>query len=111
MTYEVIGASAKDVNFQNRCWGAVIEMSRDILAAVQDSNSIHDDASPSNDLTSEASKNQAKKLTRSQALITKETIANLMLLNGDVAANPMGSSEGTVQYQTKQIWITMVEIG
>ena len=55
MTYEVIGASAKDPNFQNRCRGAAIAMAADILNAVQDSGAIQD--SKGGDLTTLASRN------------------------------------------------------
>lgn len=111
MSYEVIGASAKDNNFQNRCWGAITELSRDIIAAPQDSRAIMDDAVPPNDLTQESSKNQAKKFTRLTQLATRETIANQILLNVDIAANPMGVEDPTILYQTKQAWMTFVEIG
>lgn len=109
MTYEVIGASAKDPNFQNRCRGSAIAMAADILNAVQDSGSIQD--SKGGDLTTLASKNLAKNFCKGTHLFTDQALASLILLNYDVAANPMGSSEAAVQYQTKEIWLTLVEIG
>lgn len=109
MTFEVIGASAKEPSFQNRCRGAVIAMAADILGAVQDSGAIQD--SKGNDLTSLSSKNLAKNFCKGAHLFTDQALASLMLLNYDVQANPMTVADSAIQYQTKEIWVTLVEIG
>ena len=75
MTYEVIGASAKDPNFQNRCRGAAIAMAADILNAVQDSGAIQD--SKGGDLTTLASKNLAKNFCKGAHLFTDQALASL----------------------------------
>lgn len=109
MTYQAVGEAGKDATFQNRCWGAVMAMSRDIIGATQDSGSIQDDLS--NDLTTLSCKNQAKKFTKLLHLSTDRTIANLVLLNSVIAGNPAASADNDLQYQVKQIWMTLVEIG
>lgn len=109
MTYEVVGSAGKDPVFQNRCWGAVMAMARDIINSVQDSGSITDDAA--NDLTQLSSKNQAKKFSKLQHLSTDRTIANLVLLNPTISADPANSLDTDLQWQVKQIWMTLVEIG
>lgn len=109
MSYQVVGASGKSPDFQNRAWGAVMAMAADIIASVQDSASIVDAAN--NDLTSEASKNQAKKFAKLSHLSTDRTIANLILLNTTIAANPDSATDSDLQYQIKQVWMTLVEIG
>src|SRR5688500_13125479 len=109
MTYEVIGASAKDPNFQNRCRGSVIAMAADVLGAVQDSGAIQNSSGA--DLTTLASKNLARNFCKGAHLFTDQSLASLILLNYDVAANPMGVADGAIQYQTKEIWLTLIEIG
>lgn len=109
MTFEVIGASAKEPNFHNRCRGSVIALAADIINATQDSSAIQD--SKGTDLTSLASKNLAKNFCKGTHLFTDQTLASFMLLNEDVQTNPMGSTEYSIEWQTKEIWMTLVEIG
>lgn len=109
MTYQVVGESGKNPDFQNRCWGAVMAMAADIMNATQDSGSILD--SQSRDLTSLSSKNQAAKFAKLSHLSTDRTIANLVLLNSVIAANPSGASDSDLQYQVKEVWMILVEIG
>lgn len=112
MSYQVVGEKGKNPDFQNRCWGAVMAMSRDIIAAVQDSGSIEDAVTPvPNDLTTLACKNQAKKFAKLTHLSTDRTIANLVLLNPTIATNPDAATDSDLQYQVKQVWMTLVEIG
>lgn len=109
MTYQVIGAAAKDPAFQDRCRGGAIELGRDIIAAPLASMSISSDAGA--DLTTTDCKNLAMNFCKRTNLFTDEALASLVLLNSTVAANPMGSLDSAVQYQLKQIWLTLVEIG
>lgn len=109
MTYQVVGAAAKDPAFQDRCRGAIISLGRDILAAATASNAIQNAALQ--DLTTTPCKNLAMNYCKGTALFTEQALASLILLNSDVAANPMGSLDGAVQYQAKEIWLTLVEIG
>jgi hypothetical protein len=109
MTYQVVGESGKNPDFQNRCWGAVMAMASDIMNTVQDSGSIMD--SQSRDLTSLSSKNQAMNFAKMTHLSTDRTIANLILLNSVIAGNPTGALDSDLQYQAKEIWMTLVEIG
>jgi len=112
MSYQVVGEKGKNPDFQNRCWGAVMAMARDIIASVQDSRSIEDDVLPiHNDLTQESSKNQALKFAKLIHLSTDRTIANLVLLNPTIATDPDAATDSDLQYQVKQIWMTLVEIG
>lgn len=109
MTFQVIGAAAKDPNFQNRCRGSVIELGAAIIAAATASGSIQNNSAQ--DLTTTACKNLAMNYCKGITLFTDQALASLMLLNADVAANPLGSDEYAVQWQTKEIWLTLVEIG
>src|SRR5688500_11949898 len=109
MTYRQVGEAGKLEDFQNRCWGAVMAMSRDIIGAVQDSGSITDDLA--NDLTTESCKNQAKKFSKLLHLSDDRTIANLVLLNSVIAGDYINADDSAMQYQVKQIWMTLVEIG
>lgn len=84
-------------------------MARDIIAATLDSGSIMDDAN--NDLTQLSSKNQAKNFSKLQHLVADRAIANLVLLNPTIAADPLNSLDSDLQWQVKQIWMTLVEIG
>jgi hypothetical protein len=111
MTYQVVGEKGKDPTFQNKVWGAVMAMARDIMAAPQDSGTIMDDATPQNDLTQLSSKNQAKRFAKLIHLSTDRTLANLVLLNPTIAADPDAATDSDLQYQVKQVWMTFVEIG
>lgn len=84
-------------------------MARDIIAAPLASNSITDDAN--NDLTTQSSKNQAMNFAKLLNLSTDRTIANLVLLNASIAADPLNSLDSDLQWQVKQIWMILVEIG
>lgn len=108
MTYQVIGEAAKSVDFQNRCRGAIISLGSDIIAATTP-NAITNEAGE--DITTQLCKDLAKSFCRGTNLFTLETAAMLMLLNGTIAANPSGIADGDIQFQTKQIWLTLVEIG
>ena len=112
MSFQVIGAAAKDPTFQARCRGSFIAMASAILAAPQDSNAV---SSTKGDLTTVACKNLALNYCKGTNLFTDEALASLMLLNVDVAADPLGDpagpSEGAIQYQTKEIWLDLVAIG
>lgn len=112
MSFQTIGDAAEDPVFQRRCKGSFIAMASAILAAPLNSNAVN---STKGDLTTEACKNLALNFCKGTNLFTDEALASLMLLNVDVAADPLGSaegpSEGAIQYQTKEIWLDLVEIG
>jgi hypothetical protein len=112
MTFQVIGAAAKDPNFQNRCAGSIISLAAAILAAPLAGGSIKNNALV--DLTTTACKNLATNYCKGTNLFTDKAAASLMLLNSDVAANPTSAVqtvEDAVAYQTKEIWLTLVAIG
>jgi hypothetical protein len=109
MTYLVIGAAARDEGFQDRCWGSIVTMSNEVINSTLGSNTILSETGY--DLTGQASKNQALNFVRGKAKASKEVIANFMLLNADISANPLGSADAAVQWQTKQIWENLVTIG
>ena len=108
MTYQVIGASATDANFQNRVKGAIISLAADIINAVGDT-AITNNAGVG--ITTLACKNLAKNFCKGTSLFRIEAAAMLMLLNYDIAANPATVIDATINYQTKEIWLTLVEIG
>jgi hypothetical protein len=84
-------------------------MSSDIMNSTTGSATIQSETGY--DLTGQASKNQALNFMRGKAKASKEIIANFMLLNGDVANNPLGSAEATLQWQVKQVWEAFVTLG
>lgn len=108
MTYQVVGEKGKNPDFQNRCWGAVMAMARDIMAAPLASSAIVDEAG--NDLTTQSCKNQAANFAKLAHLSTDRTIANLVLLNSTISANPDQATDSDLQFQVKQIWMVLVEI-
>lgn len=109
MTFQVVGESGKNPDFQNRCWGAVMAQSAEIMAATLNSSSVQD--SLLRDLTTQDSKDLAAKFAKLTHLSTDRTIANLVLLNSVIAANPSGASDSDIQYQVKEVWLILKDIG
>lgn len=109
MSLQVVGSKSKDPNFQNRCWGAVMSSVRSILAAATDSNAVQ--GAGGADLTTDLSKAQARKFATLSHLSTDRTIANLVLLNSVIAADPDGVDDSAIEYQMNQIWLTLMDIG
>ena len=107
--YLVIGAAARDEAFQDRCWGSIISMSADVMNATLNSLTIQD--SNGYDMTGEASKNQATAFISLKMKSSKETIANMMLLNSDINNAPMTAADAAFNWQTKEIWKRLVDVG
>ena len=108
-TYLQIGNTSVDPEFQHRGWGCVIVLSSDIMNSTLGSGTIQDENGY--DLTSQESKDQALAFVSGTAIATQEIIACFLLLNSDIANNPLGSPEASVLWQLKQVWKNLVDIG
>ena len=108
MSFQVIGSTGKDPDFQNRCWGGIMTCSVAIIAAPLDSNTVTGGGA---DLTTQDSKDQALKFAKLSHLSSDRTIANLVLLNGTISANPGEALDSDIEYQINQIWTLLMAIG
>ncbi len=97
--------ASQDADFQGRClaaaWG--------IAAALVNGEQLTNNAGTS--IYDTSSKNFALRLLRNMQTITREQLAILMLSNATIAANPGAAVDGDLQWQTKENWLTYVEIG
>lgn len=91
--------AASDSTFQGRCMAAAWQTAQHVVA---------EDAGYD---TSLDSKNFALKLLRDQATITPRQVAMQVLRNSTIAANVAGSIDGDIDWQVKQIWTDLMEIG
>jgi|PlaIllAssembly_1097288.scaffolds.fasta_scaffold194525_2 hypothetical protein len=99
MAFIDIYNASQDASFQGRCLVAAWGVAQHVRA---------DDAGY--DL-SVSSKNYAVKLLRQHVVITKEQLAIQILRNGDIAANPSGALDDTLDWQTKNVWSELIDIG
>ncbi len=102
---DVYNASV-DETFKARCLIAAREIARAIIAG----ETITNNAS-TNLTTAAGSENFAKRLLRLHNTISVEQIAVLILTNTTIASNPTASSDSDILWQTKENWLTYVEIG
>jgi hypothetical protein len=109
MSFQVIGATGKDPDFQNRCWGGIMTCSVAIIATTLNDGSITSQAGA--DLTTQASKDQALKFAKLAHLSSDRTIANLVLLNSTISVNPSAAEDSAIQFQLNQVWTVLMAIG
>jgi hypothetical protein len=109
MTFQVVGEKGKNVDFQNRCWGGVMSVVVIILGAALNSNALQGVGGV--DLTTQESKDQALKFAKLTHLSSDRVIANLVLLNPTIAANPDGVDDSAIEYQIAQSWLILIGIG
>ena len=112
MSYQQAGDAQVSDRFKSRVRGAFSDLAYNVLAAVQDSGSIEDDAS--RDLTTEASKNFVHAFIQGTARATLDVMASYMALNPTVAADPFGdgaNDDSAMNWQMKHIWDVMVDMG
>ncbi len=105
MSLQSVYEASQDATFQGRCLAAAWS----IAAAIVNGETIVNNASVSLNTTS--CTNFALHLLRNRQTITKEQIAILMLANLTIAANPGAAADSDLQWQTKENWLTYVEIG
>lgn len=91
--------AASNADFQGRCMAAAWQTAQHVIA---------EDAGYD---TSLDSKNFALKLLRDQATITPRQVAMQVLRNSSIAADVVGSVDGDIDWQVKQVWTDLMEIG
>ncbi len=105
MSLQAVYEASQDATFQGRCLAAAWS----IAAAIVRGESTANAASVSLNTTS--CTNFALRLLRKQQTLSQEQIAILILANTTIAANPGASTDDSLQWQTKENWLTYVEIG
>jgi hypothetical protein len=106
MAYIDIYNASVDATFQARCLIAAREIARAITAGETVTNNAGTNL---NDAA--GSVNFALRVLRLNHVISKEQIATLVLTNTTIAANPGASTDADILWQTKENWLTYVEIG
>lgn len=106
MAYSDVYAASIDETFQGKCLVAAREIARAIIAGETVTNNAAVDL-----VAVEGSVNFAKRLLRLHNTISKEQIATLVLTNTTIAANVAGATDSDILWQTKENWLTYVEIG
>lgn len=91
--------ASQNADFQGRCLAAAWTTAQHVLAG----DSGYD--------TSTQSENFALKLLRKQATISAEQVAMQVLRNSTIAGNVSGSTDGDIDWQVKQIWSDLMDIG
>lgn len=99
MAFIDIYTAAQDETFQGRCMAAAWQAAQHVIAG-----DVGYDASLD-------SKNFALKLLRDQSTITPRQVSMQVLRNGTISANVSGSTDSDIDWQTKQIWSDLMEIG
>lgn len=102
---DIFNASV-DETFQARCLVAAREIARAITVGETITNNAGTNL---NDAPGSA--NFARRILRLHHTISKEQIATLILTNTTIAANPGASTDSDILWQTKESWLTYVEIG
>jgi len=105
MAFTDIYTAANDETFQGRCLAAAWS----IAAAIQRNETLTNAASQS--LNTESCKNFALKLLRDQATISPKQVAMQILRNATIASNVGASTDNDIQWQVKESWLDLVEIG
>lgn len=95
---DVYNASQNE-DFQGRCLAAIWVTAQHVLAGTAGYN------------VSVQSKNFALKLLRRQATISPEQIAVQVLRNSVIAGNVSGSLDSDIDWQIKDIWADLMDIG
>jgi len=91
--------ASNDAEFQGRCWAAATITAQHVI--VEDEG--YD--------VSLASKNYALKLLRDESSVTERQIAMQVLRNATIASSPSTASDSDIDWQIKQIWPELVNIG
>lgn len=99
MAFIDIYNAASDADFQGRCMAAAWQTAQHVIAEDSGYNVTLD------------SKNFALKLLRDQATITPRQVAMQVLRNATIAGNVSGSIDSDIDWQVKQIWTDLMEIG
>jgi hypothetical protein len=105
MSLQAVYEASQDATFQGRCKAAAWS----IAAAIIRGETITNNASQSLNTTS--CTNFALRLLRDMQVIKPTQMSILMLSNTTIAANPGASTDSDLQWQTKENWLTYVEIG
>lgn len=105
MAYADIYTAANDEAFQGRCMAAAWS----IAAAIQRNETLTNSASAS--LNTDSCKNFALKLLRDQATVSPKQVAMQILRNATIAGNVGASTDSDIQWQMKEIFLDLVEIG
>lgn len=105
MSLQAVYEASQDAAFQGRCLAAAWS----IAAAIVRGETITNNASQSLNTTS--CTNFSLRLLRKENRVSSEQMAVLMLSNTTIAANPGASTDIDLQWQTKENWLTYVEIG
>lgn len=106
MAYSDVYAASIDETFQGKCLVAAREIARAIIAGETVTNNAAVDL-----VAAEGSVNFAKRLLRLHNTISKEQIATLVLTNTTIAGNVAGATDADILWQTKENWLTYIEIG
>lgn len=106
MAFIDIYNASVDETFQARCLVAAREVARAITSGETITNN-----AGTNLTEPTASANFAKRLLRLHHTISKEQIAALVLTNTTISGNPGASTDSDILWQTKENWLTYVEIG
>lgn len=106
MAYIDVYNASISPEFQGKCLVAAREIARAIVAGEAVANN-----AAVNLTTAAGSLNFALRLLRLNHVISKEQIATLVLTNTTIAANVATASDNDILWQTKENWLTYVEIG
>jgi hypothetical protein len=105
MSLQAVYEASQDATFQGRCLAAAWSIAAAIVRGEPTANA----ASVSLNTTS--CTNFALRLLRDMQVIKPNQLAILILANTTIAANPGASTDDALQWQTKENWLTYVEIG
>ena len=106
MAFLDIYNASVNADFQARCLIAAREIARAIVAGETITNN-----AGTNLNNAAGSENFARRLLRLHHTIKTEQIAVLVLTNTTIAADPESSTDSDILWQTKENWLTYVEIG
>jgi hypothetical protein len=99
MSLATVYEAANDATFQGRCLAACWAAANDIL--------VEDPQTPEH----ARRVNWATNVLRDKAAATPRQIAVQVLRNPTIAANPIGSTDGDIQFQVNSIIATLVTLG